>query len=1018
MTTRNKFAWIVLIAIAVPAAACSTSTPPPEDPLSASPMEEAVAEAEPVPAQPEEPQIPPRVIAEDSPGYLIKENFEKGSLLRLRQTNCEMKVAFEGPSATKHGQLYRLDATLGKAEGKPGNNAFYYIPVAQAIDSEMSLTAKVRAGVLPKDTTIHFGMFLHFPAQGNEEHFKSSYAITATGENWNQVTVNVPQEAVAFAVDREINPLGARITGIGLWVQGDFTDDRVVFEVDDVRLFSPLEERRYDYIKAFNESGVGTTSFSDENLAMPVKIFGVQADGVFRAEPVGNQLAVVPTMANIYFNVDDKIVHNSRVGAQVRVQFTDRGKGAFSLQYTSRPTRMEPFLRYRGAGLVVQLGDTNQSMEAVFDLPEAAFDNGLSGGDFRLTFQGAQPPITEVALLVPGVNKDRLYTQYRYDTLVHPILVDLKGKLLKFNVNLATAEGPDIAALRAKVVALETAAAKAQAESEKLTKLPLAQYEANKGPAAEALAQCQDLLSECDGLVTAVMTRKAGKPGVAYAMTSFETLVPPMAVPPKELSTQLAVFATPGEFEPATFAFFAANAYPKIRVRTEPLKSADGSLIPAAAIDARVMKVWLQAGPYDQYQSSPAQIPELLVKDDRVVLEGIQGLRPDVRLTGAVTTSMTAGQTKQFWLTVRVPDAAKPGRYSGKVHVTSGDKPGTILASLDFHVDVLPFILDDHGKDIGIYLQSTLTDNKKEEEMNSCEVSERLLELQLADLQEHGVTAPTCYNRTQMDTFVALFKKYGFRGPIGFMGTTDNMKALDKQFKAAGLGGLAAYIFDEPATDEAIKTSLAAAERAHKAGVLTFAAMLNERAVREIGSKLDINNWMIDSNFLPPDHFRGMKARREAGEKLHKKYWYYWQSLTEHPLTNRTFVGLYLHISGFDGICPYVYQSCPTELYHAQDRWQVYGGKTYRMHQTTYPSKNGPIPTIQWEGFREGVDDLRYITTLKNRVEKSKASPAAEAGRKLLGEIQNIPYTRVNAKGLFALRKKIADAIVAIGSAH
>ena len=36
----------------------------------------------------------------------------------------------------------------------------------------------------------------------------------------------------------------------------------------------------------------------------------------------------------------------------------------------------------------------------------------------------------------------------------------------------------------------------------------------------------------------------------------------------------------------------------------------------------------------------------------------------------------------------------------------------------------------------------------------------------------------------------------------------------------------------------------------------------------------------------------------------------------------------------------------------------------YRDHVFAYPTSNGVIDTIQWEGWREGVDDTRYVATL------------------------------------------------------
>lgn len=35
----------------------------------------------------------------------------------------------------------------------------------------------------------------------------------------------------------------------------------------------------------------------------------------------------------------------------------------------------------------------------------------------------------------------------------------------------------------------------------------------------------------------------------------------------------------------------------------------------------------------------------------------------------------------------------------------------------------------------------------------------------------------------------------------------------------------------------------------------------------------------------------------------------------------------------------------------------------------TYPTRNGPIPTIQWQAAREGRDDMRYLATLQSLIE-------------------------------------------------
>jgi hypothetical protein len=46
----------------------------------------------------------------------------------------------------------------------------------------------------------------------------------------------------------------------------------------------------------------------------------------------------------------------------------------------------------------------------------------------------------------------------------------------------------------------------------------------------------------------------------------------------------------------------------------------------------------------------------------------------------------------------------------------------------------------------------------------------------------------------------------------------------------------------------------------------------------------------------------------------------------------------------------------------------------------TYPSPDGPLPTVAWEGFRAAVDDVRYVRTLERLCrEKQRAKPQAVA---------------------------------------
>jgi hypothetical protein len=92
---------------------------------------------------------------------------------------------------------------------------------------------------------------------------------------------------------------------------------------------------------------------------------------------------------------------------------------------------------------------------------------------------------------------------------------------------------------------------------------------------------------------------------------------------------------------------------------------------------------------------------------------------------------------------------------------------------------------------------------------------------------------------------------------------------------------------------------------------------------------------------------------------------YYWQSWFEYPVLQRAYAGFFLWNSGLDGVMPYVYQSPSHSSYcDPFDDFDTISDYNYRDMFTTYPSSDGPIPTTKWEAFREGYDDIRYLTTL------------------------------------------------------
>ena len=84
--------------------------------------------------------------------------------------------------------------------------------------------------------------------------------------------------------------------------------------------------------------------------------------------------------------------------------------------------------------------------------------------------------------------------------------------------------------------------------------------------------------------------------------------------------------------------------------------------------------------------------------------------------------------------------------------------------------------------------------------------------------------------------------------------------------------------------------------------------------------------------------------------------WYAAQHIgAENPSYNRRQNGLVPYLANYSALCNYAHHFGPYN-----DR-----RLTYKPMVFAYGSGSGVIDTIQWEGFREGLDDIRYATLMK-----------------------------------------------------
>lgn len=125
----------------------------------------------------------------------------------------------------------------------------------------------------------------------------------------------------------------------------------------------------------------------------------------------------------------------------------------------------------------------------------------------------------------------------------------------------------------------------------------------------------------------------------------------------------------------------------------------------------------------------------------------------------------------------------------------------------------------------------------------------------------------------------------------------------------------------------------------------------------------------------------GSKQKKQRKNRLTLGYLQTWK---EDYLRNRVIYGLYFWKVGYDGIISYVWIDVkagkkPGTVAYDDTKSYVNGKrKTERNLMMAYPAMNGFIPTLQLEVVRDGINDLRYIETLENLINKNKKTDLAK----------------------------------------
>lgn len=523
---------------------------------------------------------------------------------------------------------------------------------------------------------------------------------------------------------------------------------------------------------------------------------------------------------------------------------------------------------------------------------------------------------------------------------------------------------------------------------------------------------------------------------VTFTADYTERLGPAYTPPRAAVGQPLSTFATPGEFEPATFGVLADKELGAVAVSlSDFIGEQSGQRIPRRRVQVGVVRCWpvrvTGEGPKGEYEVLPEKIEPASGRATRVAV----------------------GQRKQWWLTLQVPPNTPAGYYRARITVRPEQAPPT---HLEWRLRVLPFRLtrpkDRHW---GTWWESFppvggLRGPERRGRNTPAEV-DRLARVDVADYRNHGFDlvmlnyyfgvkenpdGSFTYDLGSMPRDLEYLKALGSSAPVvicceyAFRNLEYEMAEPGKEHvpgtfspKARrAIVGLVRHIrdeaqrngwpklyfapIDEPGNSKTANRMTFAEnvlDMVHEAGGRT-ATTLTAADAQRLGDRVDVRIYAYG-------HFNREKVIRETKEG--HPFWYYNNGMFygHCTQTSRNMAGFEFLRSGATVATAWGFDSTygnPENDFDSGHRdWNV-----------LFPGVDRPTPTIYWEMCREGVDDCRYVATLQEAIRQARARgkrAAAQRAEKVLAPLIDPKARSVNHPLQFGrYRWRIAREILAL----
>lgn len=460
-----------------------------------------------------------------------------------------------------------------------------------------------------------------------------------------------------------------------------------------------------------------------------------------------------------------------------------------------------------------------------------------------------------------------------------------------------------------------------------------------------------------------------------------------------EIGGKLECQLTPGEYEPMALALTALRRLKSVEVAlASDLTDREGHRLPAQAVQIGIV------GLMKRYLTNSAPLQPGQCYERRPLL-----IYPNQPF------DIPQRETRQVWLTVHAPDDQPPGLYRGGLMIHAGGR-GTMVP---LQVRVLPIKLAQPLPTYGMYYRHE--DQPREYQ------TEGFYRRCTADMRAHGMNSTSIYANVETrradgtwdidldsDTpryslahQMALLAEAGLSSadhPMLFLATgrSDGMFANEEKLVAAvdrlrreqHWPELLFYLVDEPSGAARYALAKELNDIVHRVpGVRTTTALGDPG---ELADYYDV--WICSTSS------RSLPEIRKLAQEKHRELWTYncqWNGTQ--PANDRDFCGYHMWVNGLRGN----WQWCYTEGYAGSSRLTdpvPYQNPYYEEPwyvNYVLPTPEGNLPTIGWEGRREGIDDYRYLQTLQAAIAATPADQrgVASAAERFLAQVR----TRVTA---------------------